>query len=412
MTTQPQHARPAAQYADEARAATVSRSSLVRTIVSVRSCDCGIQGPENLILALAGAMRQQGVRYVIVNLWDGTPPTVELHEEAQRRGYESHIVASESSFDPALLPRLAVLLRRLRPDIIHTHDFKSEAAVLLANALDRRPVVASFYGRLAITSLFLKLEDWSRLVYFRLFDRLLANSQAQRGELLRWRHAPERIEILPSFVDTSRIVPPTPERALAARERLGIAPGRPVLATVARLSQNKGHIYMLQALRAVRERFPDVLYLVPGEGDSSWHGEGGARGELERQAAALGVSENVRFLGYYPDLQTILDATDLLVSPSLREGMQVSLIEAMAAGLPIVATAVGGTPDAVRDGETGILVPPADSDALADAVLRMLGDRERMRAMGDAARRRAEREFDSGAVARQVLRVCEEVLRG
>jgi glycosyltransferase involved in cell wall biosynthesis len=91
--------------------------------------------------------------------------------------------------------------------------------------------------------------------------------------------------------------------------------------------------------------------------------------------------------------------------------MQVSLIEAMAAGLPIVATAVGGTPDAVRDGETGLLVPPADSDALAQAVERMLSDRERMLAMGAAARRRAECEFDSGAVARQVLRVCQEVLR-
>jgi glycosyltransferase involved in cell wall biosynthesis len=119
----------------------------------------------------------------------------------------------------------------------------------------------------------------------------------------------------------------------------------------------------------------------------------------------------VRFLGYMPDVRPVLAAADLVVSPSLREGMQVSLIEAMAAARPIVATAVGGTPDAVADGETGLLVPPANPDALADAVIRLLGDRERMRRMGAAGRMRAEREFDNRAVANQVLQVCEEVCR-
>jgi glycosyltransferase involved in cell wall biosynthesis len=381
----------------------------VRTIASIRSCDCGLQGPENLILALAEALRERGVRYVIVNLWDGDPPTVELHEEARRRGLESHVVATAGSFDPAIVPRLAVLLKRLRPDVIHTHDFKSEMTVLATSAIVHRPLIGSFYGRLAINSLFLKIEDWMRLVAFRLFKRLLANSQAQRDELLRWRHPAHKIDLLPSFVDTCRIRPPAPEQRLAARRKLGIDPEQPVLATVARLSQNKGHSYMLHALAEVRKVVPDVLYLIPGEGDSSWHGEGGFRGELERLADQLGVARHVYFLGYYPELITILHASDLLVSPSLREGMQVSLIEAMAAGLPIVATAVGGTPDAVVDGETGLLVPPADSQALARQVLRMLGDREQMRRMGAAGRWRAEERYDNRVVAAEVLRACEEV---
>jgi glycosyltransferase involved in cell wall biosynthesis len=383
--------------------------SRVRTIASVRSCDCGLQGPENLILALAEALRERGVRYVIVNLWDGDPPAVALHEEALRRGLESHVVATESSLDPAILPRLAVLLQRINPDAIHTHDFKSEMTVLAANIILRRPLIGSFYGRLAITSLFLKMEDWARLVAFRLFGRLLANSLAQRDELLRWRHPARKIDVLPSFVDTRRIAPPTAAERLVARRKLGIDPGRPVLATVARLSQNKGHGFMIRALAEVRKAFPDVLYLIPGEGDSSWHGEGGFRGELERLAGELGVAAHTRFLGYYPDLETILHASDLLVSPSLREGMQVSLIEAMAAGLPIVATAVGGTPDAVADGESGLLVPPSDADALAGKVIELLGDRERMSWMGAAGRRRAEEHFDSRVVAAQVLRACEEV---
>jgi glycosyltransferase involved in cell wall biosynthesis len=373
----------------------------VRTILAVRSCDCGIQGPENLILALAEKLRERDIRYVIVNLWDGDPPAVALHEEAVRRGLESHVLATTWGTDPRVVPRLAALVRQVGPDVVHTHDIKAEFAALIAARLRRTPIVGSYYGRLVIHSLFLKGADWLRPPAFRLFDRVLANSQAQRAELLQWRIAADRIALLPSFVDTGALRPPTPAEALAARRRLDIEPSRPVLATVARLSPNKGHTYMLKALAAIRAEVPDILYLVPGDGDASWHGEGGLRGALEREAADL---------GYYPDLTTILHATDLLVSPSLREGMQVSLLEAMATGLPIVATAIGGTPDAVEDGVTGRLVPPADPAALATAVLGLLHDRDLLRRMGEAGRQRAVERFDARVVAETMLRVCGEVV--
>lgn len=383
----------------------------VRTIVSVRSCDSGIQGVESLILALAQELGAQGVRYIIVNLWDGNPPRVALHEEAIRRGFESHIVATSTDLDPAILPRLAVLLQRLNPDLIQTHDFKSDMTVLVANQFTHAPAISSFYGRLAIGSFVVKFEDWIRLAAFRCFDGVLANSRVQYEELLRWRVPSNRISILHSFVDTRHIKPATLSERLAARRRLGIESTRPVLATVARLSPNKGHRYMIQALIEIRRHFPDVLYLVPGEGDMAWRGDGGLRGELERQVSSLGLSDNVQFLGYYPDLQTILAATDLLVSPSLREGMQVSLLEAMAAGRPIVATAIGGTPEAVDDGQTGMLVPPADPVALALAVVQLLGDPDRMQQMGQLARRRAEEEFDTQVQATRLLNFCAKVIR-
>jgi glycosyltransferase involved in cell wall biosynthesis len=127
-------------------------------------------------------------------------------------------------------------------------------------------------------------------------------------------------------------------------------------------------------------------------------------------AVELGVADNVRLLGYYPDLRSILHATDILVSPSLREGMQVSLLEGMAAGLPVVATAIGGAPDAVVDGVTGLLVPPAQPAALARAVIDLLGNRERMRDMGAAGRRRVEDRFDTRVVADHFLRLCDDAV--
>jgi glycosyltransferase involved in cell wall biosynthesis len=382
----------------------------VRTIVGVRSCDCGIQGPENLILTLAANMRERHVRYVVVNLWDGDPPRVALHEEALRRGLESHVVASSSDLDPAVLPRLAVLLRRLRPDVIHTHDFKSEIITLAANCVARAPVVSSFYGRLAINSLLLRAEDWTRMLVLRCFQRVLANSEAQRVELLRWRLPASKVGLLPSFVDTGAIRPATAAERAAARRRLDIADDQPVIATVARLSQNKGHRAMIAGMPALLRRYPRLLYLVPGEGDSAWHGDGGFRALLERYATELGVSAHVRFLGYYPDLAAILAATDVIVSPSLREGMQVSLLEAMAAGKAVVATRVGGTPDAVIHGETGLLVPPDEPAALAESVAALFGDRRRMLAMGAAGRRRVVEHFDTRVVVERMLGVCEQVL--
>ena len=382
----------------------------LRTIAAIRSIDAGIQGPENLILCLAAELPRLGVRYVIVCLWDGTPPTVALHEEARRRGLESHVVVSNSDLDPAVLPRLAVTLRRLRPDVIHTHDAKSDLAALALRPLVRAPMVSSYYGQLAINSLFLRLEDWGRMAGFQLVAHVFANSTAQRGELGRWLLPERRSSVLPSFVDTAAITPATPAERAAARQELDIARDRPVIATVARLSKNKGHTYMLQALPQLLEAHPDLLYLVPGEGDSAWHGDGGLRAVLEQEATILGLGDRVRFLGYYPHVATILAAADLVVSPSLREGMQVSLLEAMAAGLPVVATAVGGTTDAVAHGETGLLVPPASPDALAGAVGRLLADRPLMASMGAAARARAEREFDACAVAGQLAAVCAEVV--
>ncbi|HEX2034499.1 MAG TPA: glycosyltransferase family 4 protein [Chloroflexota bacterium] len=387
------------------------RPAGLHTIVSVRSCDGDVLGPDNLILALAPEFTRRGIRHVLVNLWDGEPPRVALHEEAVRRGLESYVISAPGRLNPVLFPRLGALLRSLRPDVIVTHDVKSEVASYAVTRLSRPGLIGVFYGRLAVRSAWLKFWEMVTLVILRLFDRVLANSGAQRAQLMEWWVPGRKVDVLPSFSDTSVLHPPSPEEAASARQALGIEPQRPVLSTLARLAAQKGHRYLLQALVEIRHEFPDVLYLVVGDADADWRGEGGIREELEELIRTLDLAPNVRFLGYRRDILTVLHATDILVSPSLREGMSVTLVEAMAAGVPIVATAVGGSPEAIVDGETGLLVPPADPRALATAVLTLLRDPARRAAMGAAARRRAEARFDVGAAARQVLQNCEAAVR-
>jgi glycosyltransferase involved in cell wall biosynthesis len=384
-------------------------SSRVRTILGVRACDCGIQGPENLILALSERLAKRGVRYVVANLWDGDPPRVALHEEMEKRGLESRVLQTKWGMSPSIIWKLANLIREVQPDVVHTHDVKAEGAALAALMGRRRPLVGSYYGRLQLVSLFLKAADITRFGMFRFYDRVLANSEAQRSELVKYRVPGKLIDLLPSFVDTTIVRPPTPQESLAARQSLGIEESHIVLATIARLALNKGHTFMLKALKDIVLDHPNVLYLVPGEGDMHWRGEGGLRGDLERQAKELGIEKNVRFLGYVKDIQSVLWATNLLVSPSLLEGMQVALLEAMASGLPIVATNIGGTPDAVIDGETGLLVPPADPRALSVAIASLLSTPQKLRAMGDSGRSRITRLFDAQVVADNFYRHCEEV---
>jgi glycosyltransferase involved in cell wall biosynthesis len=383
----------------------------VRKIVCIRNCDAGLLGPENLVLSLGEALQPRGVQLILVNLWDGTPPCVALHEEAVRRGIESYVLRLAWGTDPSLFPRLRALLCRFRPDVVLTHDPKSEVAAVVATRFMPTPLVGAYYGRLAVRSRWLKLHEATSPLSFRFYSRVLANSMEQRRDLLQRGVQAEKVVVLPSTTDTRRLVPPSPGEVRAARDALGITPDQAVLATVARLSLQKGHTFMLEALADVRRRFPQVVYLIVG-GGASWRGEGGVEEDLRRQTYALGLVDHVRFLGYRGDLLTVLHAADVLVSPSLREGMSVVLLDAMAAGLPIVATAVGGSPEAVVHGQTGLLVPPADPAALARAVCDVLGDDELRRRMGVAARQRAEELYDARVIAEQVHRLCEEVCAG
>lgn len=403
VTNRPVSDRPVSDRPVSDMRSKPDATASVRTILGIRTCDSGIQGPENLILAMTERLAERGVRYVVANFWDGDPPTVALHEELVRRGFESHVLSTSFGMSPAIIWKLAGLVKRIGPQVLHTHDIKAEFAAMVSARLYRRPLIGSFYGRLAVHSTLLKWADICRFYAFRRFDRVLANSEAQRSELLQFRVPENRIELLPSCVDANKIQPPSESERSEARRRLNLTESQLVLATIARLSQNKGHTYMLRALPKILAEFPNTVYLVPGEGDLAWRGEGGLRGQLEAEAVSLGIHDSVRFLGYYPDLKTILHATDAIVSPSLLEGMQVALLESMAAGRPIVATAIGGTPDAVVHDVTGILVPPADPDALAEAVRSLLGNPAAMQRMGAEARSRVEQRFDAGIVASQLL---------
>jgi glycosyltransferase involved in cell wall biosynthesis len=371
-------------------------------VAAIRSCDCGIQGPENLILMLAERLRGSRFDHLIVNLWDGEPLRVALHEEAIRRGLASEVVATRWDYDPGVVVKLRRVLQREQVDMVHTYGAKAEVATLLARPGLGIPLVGSYFGCFPMWPLRVQLAEATSLVSLRFFRRVLANSGTLKDELVRFGFRAGRVDIIPSYVDTSEIYPATVEQRRTARAALGLPDGVPVLIQLARLHPEKGHRYMLRAMLRVLQAHPQTIYLAVGEG---WLLE-----DLRREAVELGVAAHVRFTGYYPDRLEALRAADLMVVPSVRDGMSVGLLEGMATGLPIVATRVYGSQEAVADGEMGYLVTPGDPAALADATITLLRDLPAARAMGAAARRAVEARFSADHVAAEIMRSYDAAL--
>jgi glycosyltransferase involved in cell wall biosynthesis len=309
--------------------------------------------------------------------------------------------------EPGLLPgldgarKLTGLVRKLkreRPAVLHAHLSWPLAArfALAAAVVARVPAVVATFHLFPPTPLRRTTLVQGRVLAAGM-GRAIAVSQAiatELDDLLGWE--PHKIEVIRNGIDIERFQQrPDPElrRALAAGS------DDVVFLTTARLDPQKGVDVLLHAARAV----DGARFVIAGTGAE--------RARLEAQAAALGVHERVQFLGHRTDVPALLAASDAFVLPSLFEGTPLALLEAMAAGMPVVSSAIPGTDEVVSDGETGLLVRAGDSDALADVLRRIVAEPELRARLGAAARRRAETEHSAVSSTRRVAAVYDEVLR-
>jgi glycosyltransferase involved in cell wall biosynthesis len=298
--------------------------------------------------------------------------------------------------DLTAVRELAAVLRRIRPDVVHTHTAKAGAVGRMAALLTRpRPVVVhTFHGHVlrgyfgtAGTLVFRAVETGLA----RVSDRLIAVSPQVRDELVGLRVAPAaKFEVVRLGIDLERRVAFDGDPA-EVRRRIGIPPGRFVVGWFGRMTAVKRTADLLDMLAALRERGVDALLLLVGDGTD--------RDDLERAAHRRGLARSVVFLGYQEDVAAWYAACDAVALTSANEGTPVTLIEALAAGRPVVSTAVGGVPDVVENGETGFLVRPGDTHALAERLALLADDPALAARMGAEGRRRSLERY---AVARLV----------
>ena len=233
---------------------------------------------------------------------------------------------------------------------------------------------------------------------------VLVNAQAVRTVLIEQGYDPARISVIRNGIDVSRFG--NDAKSTAIRTALGFPRDASVVAVFARLNRLKGIEYFLEAAKELGQRFEDARFLIVGDSISEAY-----RAELEKGARDLGLGARVVFTGFRSDIPELLREVSVSVLPSLAEGLSNVILEAMAAGVPVVATAVGGTSEIVEDGVSGLLVPPRDANALVRAIGALLADPERRRSIGLSGRQRVSARFSLEATVLETEKLYEQLLR-
>lgn len=332
---------------------------------------------------LADGLQQRGHRVVFACKRNEL-----LLRELAERDIEAHalpIAGKANPFSPFLIAWLA---ERIGADVIHTHLSTAGLWGSVAGRLIRTPVVAAVHALNAKTC-------------FLLADLIATCSEGVREHLLAQGVQPEKVEVLYNGVYPEQFdnLPPAEQ----VRRELDIAPDAPVIGVVAHLSRKKGQEHLLRATAILRERWPDLVCLLLGEGVE--------REALTALAEELGLGEAVRFLGYRHDAPSIMQAMDVVVLPSVaKEGLGVALVEAAFLGKPVVGSDAPGIREVLVDGETGLLAPVGDAEGLAEKTACLLEDPHRAREMGARGEQRARRMFTVEAMARRAEELYRQVL--
>jgi glycosyltransferase involved in cell wall biosynthesis len=343
------------------------------------------RGGQNQVLLTAGGMAARGMDAGIACRAGG-----ELEARARAAGAEVRALPFRGDLWPPAILALARLVRRERPDALLLHDPHAVSAGLVASRLAGRAALV------AVRRVDFPLRGPFSRAKYAACDRVIVASRAIGAVVEAGGVRPESLRVVYEGV---------PDR-LAARggrealEALGVPAGVPVVGNVAALTHHKDHATLVEAMARLRRRLPEARLVIAGEGE--------LRPALEAQVRDRGLRDRVVFAGFRHDLDRLLPTFSVFCLSSRLEGLGTSLLDAMAFGLPVVATAAGGIPEAVEDGVTGRVVPPRDPAALAEALASVLGDEERRRAWGAAGRRRFLERFTVEHMVDETLRVLAE----
>ena len=296
------------------------------------------------------------------------------------------------------LIRLFPYLIRIRPTIVHSFLFRANILARIAGYLTGVPIVISSVRVMGGEKKYFHYVE--RITSFMVDHYLTVSESVKRYIIDKSKISAEKISVIYNGVniksqDNSYEQNPKMPFKIKDKDR--------ILMTVGRLHKQKGHCYLIQAVSKVRKEFPKVKLLVTGEGEEE--------NNLKKLVKSLDLMNEVIFAGLSPDIERILPMAELFILPSLWEGLPNALLEAMAAGKPVVATKVGGIPEIVVHGETGVLIPPRDTDALAAVIIDLLQNRLKAKDMGEAGRIRAGKRFSIYKMIEKTENLYQELLK-
>lgn len=342
-------------------------------------------GGEAQVLGLLGYLCRKGHRNDLL-----THPGGRLFETCASLGVKTLPLVARNDFDLRPVAALRRLIRSEKYDVVHFHTKRAHALSLW---LPRGPGCPKYVVTRRMD--YPVTKSWyTRYLYNRRVDGVVAISSVIVQILVEAGVEPGRIRLIHSGIDPERFT----GCAQAASEQGA------VVGVVAALEKRKGHRYLLEAAALLKRRGYKIKYFIAGEGPE--------RRALEEQVEALHLGDEVKFCGFVADAAAVLTQIDIFVLPSLYEGLGVAVLEAMAAGKPVIASRVGGLPELVGDGENGYLVAPKDIEGLAQAIARLAGDGALARQLGERGAARARSDFSMERMAAQNEAYYYELIEG
>jgi glycosyltransferase involved in cell wall biosynthesis len=347
-------------------------------------------GPQQVIYLL-GALISRGHECTLI-----CPPDSGVDRAARVAGIPVRNLFCAGDLDLPFAYRLSQYLQSSRPDLVHCHSRRG-ADMLGGLAASFADVPAVVSRRVDNTEMRLMAA-----LRYRPFQKIIAISEAIAAMLRDHDVDNERIEVIRSAVDTDRFAKPA-DRA-EFRAEFAIPDDACVIAAAGQLIPRKGYRHLLQAVADLRHNHSELRLII--------FGEGYLNNQLRAQAASLGLGDIVQFAGFRDDLDGYMGCFDIFAHPALAEGLGVATLKAAAAGVPVVGFNAGGLPEAVIDGETGILVPPENVAALKDAIEKLIDDEDLRQRMGAVGRERMQKEFSIDTMVDKHVTLYETILNG
>jgi glycosyltransferase involved in cell wall biosynthesis len=384
--------------------ATVKRATDRPRVVTLVDLLSRHGGAEQLALGIATHLNPERFESILcVSRWP--PPAFQSSDTSprealallERKGVRFLPLHRRHKVDAGAWMRLERFLRRERVDVLHAHKFGSNVWGAIVGSMARVPVILAHEHTWSFEG-----QPWRRFLdrelVARASDRLIAVSREDQRRMIEI----ERIDRADTLFIPNGVPPSPPASGRDVRAELGLEPGVRAIGVVGLLRPQKAHQVLLRAAAVLREDWPQMRVLIVGDGPE--------RERLEGLVDELGLRGTVRFAGLRTDVPDVLGALDIAVCCSDFEGSPLSVLEYMEAGLPVVATEVGGLPDLIEPGVNGLLVAPQDPPALAAALAELLSDPDRARAMGARGRERRLAEFDIDVIVGRLEDLYTELL--
>jgi glycosyltransferase involved in cell wall biosynthesis len=383
------------QHDDDAIQVTADSDTADAPALSVVGVDpeLGFAGGETQVLGLTLALAGEGHRAELI-----CDPAGRLWERAVAAGIRCHPIRIRNAIDLAAGVRLRAILKRERYDVVHFHTSRAHSMA---------PFARGFGSKLIVTRRmdYRPNRVFAPYLFNRAVDGVVAISSGVADSLAAAGVDRGRVTVVHSGVDCDRFRRPIPQERADARIALGIAGDEFVVSAVGALEARKGHRYLIEAIGALAATRKSVKLkcLIAGQGS--------IRGVLQGEIAVARCSERAKLLGRIDDVRELLWASDVFAMPSLKEGLGVAALEAMASALPVIASDVGGLREVIEDDRSGIVVRPADPKAIASAIGRLIESDELRSQMGAAARARVVENYSMEKMAARTLALYRACVR-